>query len=271
MNTLGYVYAILDAGPEGTGRVAWAGLAGIAGAAVRPLTLGSLAAAVSDMPAEEFEEEALNLGDVAWLGPRAVAHQQINASLFAAARALLPLQFGAVFRDDAGVVRLLSEQGATFRARLEHLRGRSEWVVMLRRDDTRALAALERSSAALADLRRQIAEGSPGRAYLLQRRLDEVRRHERFARDHEATQALAAALGPHAVDSYREPLPEQVADGILVRLSLLVARDREQALLAAVERLNADWGEHGYACAATGPWPAYRFGGLPLEETHVAS
>ena len=74
-------------------------IAGIDGAHVRWVVTEELAAAVSNVPADDFEEEPLNarVRDMAWLGPRAVAHQAVNAQLFEAADACLPLAFGTVF------------------------------------------------------------------------------------------------------------------------------------------------------------------------------
>ena len=50
------------------------------------------------------------------------------------------------------------------------------------------------------------------------------------------------------------------ADAVALRLSILVARDREHALAKAVGELESRLAERGYRVRASGPWPAYRFG-----------
>ena len=53
---------------------------------------------------------------MAWLGPRAVAHQDVNDRLHEAAEAMIPLAFGTVFRDDERVRHMLREQAPAARA-----------------------------------------------------------------------------------------------------------------------------------------------------------
>src|SRR5579884_3187587 len=98
-----YVYAILDGVVGGE-------LWGIEGGRVRWIEEAGLAAAVSDVPRGDFDEEPLNarIRDLAWLGPRAEAHQAVNAQLAEQAEACLPLAFGTVFRTDDRVRELLS-------------------------------------------------------------------------------------------------------------------------------------------------------------------
>jgi gas vesicle protein GvpL/GvpF len=266
VTSLRYLYAIFEADPAAA---AWRDeepLLGVEAAPVRPLVEGALAGAVSDVPASDFDEGPLNehVRDLDWLGPRALAHQQVNAHLFERVDAVLPLAFGAVFRDDNRVRRLLREQRADFLGRLARVRGRAEWVVTVHRDEAAALAALERSSTSLRDLRAQVEASSPGRAYLLKRREAELRREELLAGDAEATRAVVAALAGHAEDTYREAIAEGVRDGAITRVSFLVPRSREADFVDTVERLREHWCGRGYLVAPTGPWPPYRFGGLQL-------
>jgi len=43
---------------------------------------------------------------------------------------------------------------------------------------------------------------------------------------------------------------------------VLVAREREPALVSAIGELESRLGQRGYRVRASGPWPAYRFGGM---------
>jgi hypothetical protein len=238
---------------------------GIGGAPVGLVAEGPIAAVASAVPAEEFDEEPLNsrLRDLEWLSPRAAAHQAVNARLMELDDALLPLSFGSVYRDEASLRRVLESRADDFARRLEAVRGRAEWVVTLTRDQRGALASLERASAPLQRLREQIAASSPGRQYLLGRRLEDVRRQELANLDAEAVQSTVLALAETVERVYREPLAEGMVGGPIARASLLVPRAGEAEFLAEVERLDRIWSARGYSLAATGPWPPYRFGGLP--------
>ncbi|HEV8632849.1 MAG TPA: GvpL/GvpF family gas vesicle protein [Chloroflexota bacterium] len=249
---------------------------------------GSVAAAVAPVPAEEFDEEPLNrrMRDLDWLAPRAERHQAVNAALMQKSAALLPLAFGTVYRDEAGLRAMLRERQAELMRRLESVRGRAEWVVTLQRDGAAARAWVEERGAALADLRREIEASSPGRAYLLARRLDDARREELLRLDQAALAELVQTAEAHAERAYREPLAAPASgypsegqmgypagaaaasagggSGPIARLSLLVPRAAEAALGAALGALTERWRPRGYTPDVTGPWPPYRFGGDPV-------
>jgi hypothetical protein len=249
VTNLVYVYAVLD-------KPLALQAQGINRQPVRWIDDERLIAAVSDVPEAEFGEEPLNAGvsDMQWLGPRALAHQDVNQQLFEGADALIPLSFGTVFRDDARVQQMLRQQQEGLRARLDRVRGRSEWVVAVHRT-ARPDAA---ESKALQALQAEIDATSPGRAHLLKQRYaglerDELRRLEGEAIDH-----VLDALRSSADDVFVEPLPNDVVDRPLLRASVLVPRQAEADFVDAIAALETAW----YRVLVTGPWPPYRFGGL---------
>jgi hypothetical protein len=199
---------------------------------------------------------------MAWLGPRAVAHQDVNARLHEQAEAIVPLAFGTVFRDDDRVRHLLHDQRPALVERLQAVRDATEWVVslhVLKELDADALAG---ASPALQALRQQIASSTPGRAHLLQRRLAELERDERRRLEAESREQLVASLREIASDVYLEPLPSDAVERPLVRASLLVPRADASRFIEHMERLRVQWPEPVYRLLMSGPWPPYRFGGL---------
>jgi hypothetical protein len=253
VSSLVYVYAVLPSAVADD-------LVGIGGHPVRWVTHDNLAAAVSDVPAEEFGEEPLNerIGDMSWLGPRAVAHQEVNSELHERGEAIVPLAFGTVFRDDDRVQQLLRDQAPALTRRLEAVRGCAEWVVALHllkppdvENDASILAA-----------RAEIESTSPGRAHLLRQRMAGLERDAARRIQADAGQAVLASLRESASDVYTEPLPTDTVERPLLRASVLVRREGESRFLADVDQLRARWAEPTYRLLLTGPWPPYRFGGL---------
>lgn len=270
MAELVYLYAVLPA--EAAAVLEGQALTGIDDGAVSLLTEGPLVAAVSPIAEAAFSAAALdaNVRDLEWLGPRAAVHEAVNERLFAASAALLPLAFGTVYRDRAGVTRLLHAEQASLLQRLARVRGRGEWVVTIQRDPAAALVALDARSEVLARLRDQIAVATPGRAYLVQRQIEQARRSELPRQDAEAVRAILGALESLAVQTYPEAVPADAGGTTLARLSLLVEREREAAWAAAVDEAMATWDAAGYALRVTGPWPPYRFCALPESTTNAA-
>lgn len=260
--SLVYAYGIIRSADAGT--APQGGLAGIAGAPLRVIARGPVAAVVTDVPEEDFAEGPLNarLKDLDWLGPRAVLHQEANAGLAGRVSALVPLAFGTIFHDDSGVTRLLDGEQDSLVARLDALAGREEWIAMLRRDDAVAEAALARDSEALQALQAEIAAAPPGRAYLLGRRLGETIRAELRRHDTEADGRVGELLAAGGARLFREPLIENAGAGAVGRFSALIAAGRAAALERIAAEFAAEWGPRGYALELSGPWPAYRFATL---------
>ena len=262
-----YAYAFLPAGADVDG------LTGIDDQPVSLLAEGEVAAALSAVPAEQFEEEPLNrlVGDMEWLAPRATAHQAVNGALMELTDALLPLSFGAVYRDSSSVARTLRERQDELRARLAAVRGCSEWVATLQRDEARALDAAEIDDPELARLQAEIAAAPPGRAFLLRRRVEDVRRAALARMDQSAAQAAIAGLAQLVERVYAEPILRNTPDAPLARASLLVRRPNEAELVEQVADLARRWDERGYLLRLTGPWPPYRFGSTSPEEAGAAA
>lgn len=230
---------------------------GIAGGAVRAVTSPAADAAptalVSDVPAAEFDQVPLdrNVADTDWLGRHAAAHQAVNAAALEALGAVIPLGFGTIFRHEAGIRRLLSDRDADLAAALAAVAGRAEWVGTLDRDATLAREHLARLRQA-----QQPDAAPPGRSYLLRRKgevegIDALRQLDRDAREE-----FRQALDSIAEQRTDEPLIE---GGPVARATVLVARDREPDLNAALESFAARWTARGYSPRLAGPWPAYRF------------
>ena len=162
MRSLRYVYGIARAGDAG--RVAAAGLTGIDEAPVGCVVVGALLAAASDVDASEYDETPLNdhVRDLDWLAARAAQHQAVNGRLLELLGTVLPLSFGAIYRDDERVRAMLREDTAERAALLASLAGRAEWVVTVTRDREAPV-----DDAEVRALDAQIAGSPPGRAFLL--------------------------------------------------------------------------------------------------------
>jgi len=224
-----------------------------------------LAAIVGPVPAAEFEEAPLNasLSNIDWLAPRAAAHQHVNALVSERTSASLPLSFGTVFRSEDSLRGLLRARATELIERLDAVRGCSEWVVTVSRDSERAEAALAEHDPELARARTELEASSPGRRYLLERQMSELRRRALRVADAEATREIGEAASRTARRMYAEPLVAAAESGaqLIARSSALVDRAAESQFWDALEDVGARWRARGYDVERSGPWPPYRFGG----------
>ena len=257
MSSLRYVYGIARA-TDAT-RIATAKITGIDGSPVGCVVEGALLAAASDVNETEYSEAALNehVRDIDWLAERAARHQAVNGRLLELLGTVLPLSFGAIYLDDERVRQMLREDTSGRGAQLDALAGRAEWVVTISRD-----ANAPADDADVRALDAQIAASPPGRAFLLDKQRGTTLSRSMQRRDNEAAAAALAGLEGVAERTYEEPVAAGGADTVALRASILVARDRERALLKAIGELESALGAQGYRVRASGPWPAYRFGGM---------
>ena len=266
MSDLRYLYAIASA--RASGAIAASQLHGIEGGPVEAIVEGGLLAATSVVPASEYEEGPLNerLQNLEWVAPRAALHQDVNAKLLELAGTVLPLTFGAIYRGAEGVRTLLRSRAGDLQRRLGALEGRAEWIVAVERDqdpgDTRPSPS---EDGALQALDADIAGAGPGRAFLLGKKRSEVAHQERRSRDAAIAQETAAVIEAAAERVYREPLIDDAESPAIARFSVLAPRAGDADLAAAVAALNEASAARGYRVRLSGPWPAYRFGGLPSE------
>src|SRR5207247_8805193 len=89
-----------------------------------------------DVDEAVYGEAPLNehVRDLDWLAARAAQHQVVNGRLLELLGTVLPLSFGAIYRDDDRVRAMLREDTADRGALLASLAGRAEWVVTVSRD-----------------------------------------------------------------------------------------------------------------------------------------
>lgn len=258
MSALRYVYGILPA--TAAAAVEPAEIAGIDGARVRALVDGPFAAACSQVDETEYGESSLNerVRDLDWLAPRAASHQSVNSRLLEIAGVVLPLSFGALYRDDERVKEMLREDAAARRARLDALAGRAEWVVTVLRDAGSDAGAADELRA----LDDEIASSAPGKGYLLEKRRTNVASEAASRADADAAERALGALIRVAERSYREPVAKGGGDIVVLRVSLLAPRAKAGVLDGAIAAVTRDLDPRGYRVRSTGPWPAYRFGSL---------
>ncbi|MFI7229555.1 GvpL/GvpF family gas vesicle protein [Nonomuraea angiospora] len=201
---------------------------GVAGAPVRLVRHGKIAALVSEVAIER------PLGTPDDL----VAHQQLLDAT-AAEVPVLPLRFGAVLTDRQAVVdELLGPYHDEFLSALDELEGRAEFVVKGRYDERAVLMEVLNENVEAAQLRDEI-RGKPEAATREARiRLGEVVNQAVSAKREADTGAVLDRLTPLSVFTVvREPSHERDA----VHLALLVESDRRGELEKAVAEYARLW------------------------------
>ena len=277
MSQLTYLYAIVRAGqPDDTmlGR-----LQGVDDAAVEELVEGSLAALYSQVSLDVWGPDVLDehVRNMDWLAPRATQHQQVLAALQAASHSMLPLPFATLYHRRDTVRDLLCARQAELATRLERLERAEEWTLKIAQDPAVFEQHVERLSPALARAEEQSRAAPPGKAYLLRKQLETLRRSEAARVTTRQSDEIEQRVTPLVAATIREPITRQArtagvdqggdtATRVVLKLALLLRQDTRDSVQTQLAAIAEEFGEFGYVFELAGPWPPYSFAGVEPEK-----
>jgi hypothetical protein len=246
-----YVYAVC----RPLGLSSTEGLRGVGGHPVHLVVEGDLAAAVSTVPLDEFDEQALHtkLEDLRWLEEVARAHHKIVDAV-ALRTVALPLRLATVYRGDERVRQVLRENAEAFATTLDELVDRVEIGVKVYAEAGARSAAPPAQEAS--------ADESPGKAYLRRRREQRDRRDDTWQRASALCERADEVLGGMSrARAQHQPqnaaLSEAPGENVMNN-AYLVDGGRVTEFLEAVDELNSRAPE-GTRIEASGPWAPYSF------------
>jgi hypothetical protein len=238
------------------------------GEPVQALDCGALAAIVRRVPLAQFSEEALRArhDDTAWIAAMAHRHDQVIAALHQQ-QAILPAKLGSIYARAEDLQTAVAEAQEALLAQLERVEGCDEWAVHVYANRAAIAQRVAAAHPTIPQLQHELAAAPPGRAYLLQRQLDEaraaatdqvLRELAQAAYEHLARWAVAGRVTPPARSS-----PEAHGGIEVLRAAFLVRRARADTFLAEL-RSHIE-GRDGLHCEYSGPWAPYSFA-VPTEE-----
>ena len=204
---------------------------------------GRLAAVAAEVSLAEFGEEVLpeRLNDRTWLEEKVRVHESVLQA-FVGTIPVVPLRFGAIYRDLGDVRRLLDDRRAAFEHVLERVRGRAELGVKVWFDPRRSSSP----------------PPAGGREYL-QRRRDDLSSARDAARLAAAAHERLAAAAEAAVVNRPQPRELTGRDEQMLLNGAYLVPDGDEHLAAEVARLAEDHAAAGLTFELTGPWPPYNF------------
>lgn len=267
--TISYVYAVIRGHDRGGMRTLRC--TGVSGAPVSLLPHDDLAAVVSAVSIREFGPEALpgKLQDATWVATSALAHHRVLESLLATCT-VAPLKFGTLCRDAETVGEMVARHHRQLDDALSRVDGASEWDVKLYCDRSALAEFLVRTHPEVRRMAGEAAAMPEGAAYFLRKRAELYARQEAdplLVSHGQAVQQQLAHVARAAVANDARPWethpgsPEVIFHG-----AYLVANDDREVFHAAAAALRQTSEPMGFSLVLTGPWPAYSFVQLTLED-----
>jgi hypothetical protein len=243
---------------------------GIDGGAVSLIPNGDVAALATSVSADDYapdKVEALT-ADVDWVSQRAIAHDKV-LTWASDATAVIPFPMWTLFRDGKAVKAMLSKRARELKETFERIRDGREFIVRVYVQTGVLKGHLAEQSAELSALEAQASNASPGQRYLLERKMENLRRDAGRDVTGKVATEIHDALRAAAMDTVREQpvnsgAPREQGRAIL-NASFLVAPPRvvefQRELTAMVNKHEPS----GFKFDFTGPWPPYHFVGARTE------
>ena len=226
---------------------------------------GDVRALVSRLPGAEYAADALerNSGDVAWLSPRAMAHDRV-LTWAQEHGGVIPLPMFTLWGSDAALARAIGKRGAELKRVFKRVNGADEFGVRVHRREADMLKTIDDLDPDLAKLRAEAHAASPGQRYLLERKMADQSKLAVRAASQRLSRQVFDALKPIARQSIALPLvPEQggrASEATLVlNGAFLVDRDRLDEFREALGTHVRAYQPRGLTFDFSGPWPPYNF------------
>jgi hypothetical protein len=239
---------------------------GIDGGAVSLIPDREVAALATSVSADDYAPDRVEAltAELEWVSERATAHDRV-LTWASDIGAVIPFPMWTLFRDEKAVKAMLSKRMTELGETFNRIANGREFIVRVYVQPGAVMDRLGAHSAELLGLEAEAAKASPGQKYLLQRKMEHLRKDS--SRDATANVAgeIHDALRAASMDAVREQpvnagAPREQGRAIL-NASFLVAPPRvvdfQRALTAMVNKYEPS----GFKFDFTGPWPPYHFVG----------
>jgi hypothetical protein len=256
-----YVYGVVGASVETA-----TAPNGIDGGPVSLISAGDVAALSTSVSGDDYapaKVEALT-ADVDWVSERATAHDRV-LTWASDVGPVIPFPMWTLFSDAKGVSSMLSTRMNELKRTFDRIRDGREFIVRVYVQPAVLKGHVAEHSAELAALEAQAAGAQPGQKYLLERKIENLRRDAGRDMTGKAASEIYEALNDAAMEALREQpvnsgAPREQGRAIL-NASFLVAPARVVDFQRRLTTMVNKYEPSGFKFDFTGPWPPYHFVG----------
>lgn len=217
---------------------------GVRGDAVTTIHYRDLAAVISSSPTGEYESNRRNM----------LTHTRVQEEVMQS-YSILPVRFNTVAPDKDTIYRLLCQRYDELQGLLDGLMGKIEMGLKALWYEGIVFDELLADNANIRKLRDKLQGRSPEETYYERIRLGEMIEKALQQKREDEEARILDAIRPHICDLHISP---NISDRMIVNASMLVERQKEPALNAAVQALDAEMGKR-ILFRYVGPVPPYNF------------
>lgn len=239
---------------------------GIDGGKVSLIPASDLFALATSVGAADYAPDRVETltADVDWVSERAAAHDRV-LTWGSDLGPVIPFPMWTLFRDARKVKAMLEKRRAELRKTFARIADGQEFIVRVYVQPGVLKERLAEGSDELTALEAQAAAASPGQRYLLERKINNLRRDAgRDVTTRVATEIFDALRGASMETVREQPVnlgaPQEQGRAVL-NASFLVGAPRVIDFQRALTDMVSRHEPSGFKFDFTGPWPPYHFVG----------
>jgi hypothetical protein len=223
---------------------------------------------LSEFASEEVQKKARE--DLGWIKEKAVIHEDVIEEAMRGADGpvgVIPMRFGIIFNDKAGLKEILDKDYAKMRRLLNGIQGKQEWGVKVYLMDGERFELIVREHNEDIRLKeREMASMPEGMAYFMEEELKEMIRDEENEELDAIVDHLFRTLGEEATKSAKSKNLDREITGRTERMvfnaAFLVHGDKVDSFKKALEKTDKEINAKGLHLEFSGPWPPFNFAQL---------
>jgi len=231
---------------------------------LKSLLVGSFYIVIKYVSDSEFSEENFKnkLSDTQWLESNVKEHIGV-ITMIMETNTVIPFKFGTIYNTRRSLRKFISDYSGSLIENFNNIKGKEEWSVKIYCYRKALCRRIDDYSEEAATLETQIMASSPGKAFLLKRKKDEVieREMDRLSKIYgqsyydELTNLSESA-------NINSLIPKEYTgreESMILNANLLIDKKKVTDFMTVVENLRKRDENSGFSIEVTGPWPAFSF------------
>jgi hypothetical protein len=212
----------------------------------------------------EFSEENIkkNISNVAWLDANVREHLK-HISAIMQSVTVIPFNFGTLYKSEDGLRQFIRNYAKEFEEGLQYLENKEEWAVKAVCDKKKVIGSIGSLSQNISDIDQQIKDSSPGKAYILGKKKNEIIEKEINSIYNSISKLIFNRLNGLCEEfSINVIVPDELREkdqDMILNVAFLIRKENIENFIQLSDKLITEYENIGLTLDLTGPWPPYTF------------
>ena len=202
------------------------------------------------------------LSDESWLDVNVREHLKV-IGLIMQTQTVIPFNFGTIYKSEEGLKSFIGKYTNDFKKSLLYLENKEEWSVKASCNKNKIIENIVPLSQNIADIEKQITMSTPGKAYILKKKKNDILGKEINVIYNTVSKHVFTRMNElpdeyclHAISKEKE---SEEDDDMIVNATFLLKKETIDDFIKLADSLLVEHENIGLSLEIRGPWPPYSF------------